>query len=193
MDNKILLINDFAQKEDILQLNSIYESSKMPVEANKCLEDNTSYYCFMHLNNSIFQKWAEKIVDLTQISMQMSDGGISVMCNKNIHYHADCEEPVEGTKILGIPSISEGFNLQKNLEDVAWKHNHCHRRIYSTVIYLNTIENGGCTILPQHNLAVNPVEGRLLGFPSNRDYVHGVESVPNVIRLAALLWFEPVY
>lgn len=45
-------------------------------------------------------------------------------------------------------------------------------RLFSIVIYLNTVEVGGETGFPRHGVAVSPVQGRAVVFPSNFIYEH---------------------
>jgi hypothetical protein len=45
-------------------------------------------------------------------------------------------------------------------------------RLLSIVIYLNTVDVGGETGFPRHEVAVSPVQGRAVVFPSNFIYEH---------------------
>lgn len=45
-------------------------------------------------------------------------------------------------------------------------------RIFSCVLYLNTIESGGETFFPKFNFGVQPVFGDIVFFPANYAYLH---------------------
>ena len=45
-------------------------------------------------------------------------------------------------------------------------------RILGVVMYLNTVQEGGATRLDLHDAEVSPVEGRVLLFPSNYNFIH---------------------
>lgn len=61
-------------------------------------------------------------------------------------------------------------------------------RIISCVVYLNTVNNGGRTIFPYLDTAVNAVEGRAVVFPSNFIYAHEAETPQSNIKYAAAFW-----
>ena len=45
-------------------------------------------------------------------------------------------------------------------------------RVLAVIMYLNTVEEGGGTDFPMHNLTVNAVRGRIAIFPTNFNYPH---------------------
>lgn len=61
-------------------------------------------------------------------------------------------------------------------------------RLVSAVLYLNTVHDGGRTIFPHFNLAVEALEGRVVIFPSNFIYMHEAESPKSNIKYAASYW-----
>ena len=61
-------------------------------------------------------------------------------------------------------------------------------RIISCVVYLNTVNNGGRTIFPYLDTAVDAVEGRAVVFPSNFIYAHEAEAPQSNIKYAAAFW-----
>jgi hypothetical protein len=106
-------------------------------------------------------------------------------------YHADSEIPkYESDQFLGIPSEKSpnlGFIKPVNNEWIPSINPH---RAYSTVIYLEDEFEGGETIFPIKNLEVKPKIGKMLGFPSSRDYIHGAKDVVGASRLTLNIWYR---
>lgn len=65
-----------------------------------------------------------------------------------------------------------------------------HKRDFSAVLYLNTVEEGGDTVFNYFGAGVNPVEGRIVFFPANYVYLH--EALPPVSedKFAVVTWFQ---
>lgn len=64
-------------------------------------------------------------------------------------------------------------------------------RVFSAVLYLNDVEEGGETHFVEYDLSVKPKAGRLIFFPSN--YVAAHEARPPVSndKFAVVTWFNP--
>jgi hypothetical protein len=65
-------------------------------------------------------------------------------------------------------------------------------RIFSAVLYLNDVEEGGETRFTKFNIAVKPKQGRLLMFPSNYAYEHEALPPQSEEKFAVVTWFTPV-
>lgn len=63
-------------------------------------------------------------------------------------------------------------------------------RQLSIIIYLNDIENGGCTVFPFYNLQVKPKKGRILIFPSFFCYTHYAEKPESESKFAIVTWIH---
>lgn len=65
-----------------------------------------------------------------------------------------------------------------------------HKRDFSAVLYLNTIQEGGDTVFNYFGAGVQPVEGRIVFFPANYVYMH--EALPPVSedKFAVVTWFQ---
>lgn len=183
----ILSIENFASKEEITDLLDIYTSSHNKAEAERCLECNKPYYHFLYAEHELFKKYTDMIRDLHSLDLQLSYSGISIMVNTSLKYHADNCNPKDDT-LLGTPSNGERYGLTE-IDDIAWVPNHCHTRVLTGILYLNTLDNYGATVFPQHNTKIYPAEGTLLTFPCDNNYIHGVENTGKNIRLASLLWY----
>lgn len=64
-------------------------------------------------------------------------------------------------------------------------------RVFSSVLYLNDVECGGETYFDKFDIAVNPVPGRLLMFPSNFAYSHGAKIPESGDKYSIVTWFTP--
>lgn len=64
-------------------------------------------------------------------------------------------------------------------------------RIFSAVLYLNDVEVGGETYFDKFDIAVKPVAGRLLMFPSNFAYSHGAKIPESGDKYCIVTWFTP--
>ena len=82
------------------------------------------------------------------------------------------------------PLSDEGFRLKKYLSDGS-EHHAYHsdtsherkgdttpRRIIAVLLYLNTVHEGGETVFINQNIAVQPVVGRIVMFPTSYTFVH---------------------
>lgn len=73
-----------------------------------------------------------------------------------------------------------GFQVQKYVRNVGFFRPHIDSfpsadnvcRVLSVIIYLNTVEQGGETVFPLHEIAVKPVAGRIVVFPSLLTHPH---------------------
>jgi predicted 2-oxoglutarate/Fe(II)-dependent dioxygenase YbiX len=65
-------------------------------------------------------------------------------------------------------------------------------RIFSSLLYLNDVEEGGETRFTRFDVSVKPKAGRLVMFPSNYAYEH--EALPPISneKFAVVTWFTPV-
>lgn len=63
-------------------------------------------------------------------------------------------------------------------------------RIFSAVLYLNTVEEGGETYFDKFDISVSPREGRLLLFPSNFAYTHEAKPPKSNDKFAIVTWFD---
>ena len=64
-------------------------------------------------------------------------------------------------------------------------------RVVSAVAYLNTVEEGGRTVFPHMDIAVEAVEGRVVIFPSDYVYAHEAEAPKSNTKYAAAFWAVP--
>jgi len=62
-------------------------------------------------------------------------------------------------------------------------------REVSGVLYLNDNYEGGETFFPNQNVNIKPETGKLILFPSNLDYPHGVKTVHGADRFTMPIWF----
>lgn len=184
----ISVIDDFASAEEVADLLDIYTSSHNKAEAERCLECNKPYYHFLYAEHELFKKYTNAIEELHDTKLQLSYCGISIMVNTALKYHADNCSP-EDDRLLGTPSDSDARHGLSDIDGVAWIPNHCHTRILTGVLYLNTLPSLGATVFPQHDTKIYPTKGTLLTFPCDNNYIHGVENTGKNIRLASLLWY----
>jgi hypothetical protein len=64
-------------------------------------------------------------------------------------------------------------------------------RIFSSVLYLNNVDEGGETYFNKFDLSVKPRAGRLLMFPSNFAYVHEAKIPKSNEKNVIVTWFTP--
>jgi hypothetical protein len=66
------------------------------------------------------------------------------------------------------------------------------QRIFSAVLYLNDVENGGETYFNSFDVSVSPKAGRLVMFPANFVYKHEARTPKSNDKFALVTWFNPV-
>lgn len=66
------------------------------------------------------------------------------------------------------------------------------QRIFSGLLYLNDVEDGGETYFDKFNVAVKPKAGRLALFPANFMYTHEARTPKSNDKFALVTWFNPV-
>lgn len=71
---------------------------------------------------------------------------------------------------------------------IIWRKN--MDRDLSTILYLNDDFEGGNLIFPDFNLSLKPEPGLFICFPSNYNYVHGVEPVLKGTRYSIVSWMR---
>lgn len=63
-------------------------------------------------------------------------------------------------------------------------------RIFSSVLYLNDVEEGGETEFPLFGKKIEPREGRLVMFPASFSYIHEALAPISNDKWAAVTWFQ---
>jgi hypothetical protein len=67
------------------------------------------------------------------------------------------------------------------------------QRIFSAVLYLNDVEDGGETYFNSFDVSVSPKAGRLTIFPANFIYKHEARTPKSNDKFALVTWFNPVF
>lgn len=67
-----------------------------------------------------------------------------------------------------------------------------HLRIFSGLLYLNDVEEGGETYFENFDVSVQPKEGRLALFPADYVYLHEAKTPKSGEKFALVTWFNPV-
>jgi hypothetical protein len=117
------------------------------------------------------------------------------LTNKSYAFHADNSFPLnEETRDLGVPSIKDNdFSTYIDRSKMEWTAGAYPLRYYSTILFLNSNFAGGEEVFPQHELEILPRQGRLIVFPSTKEYVHGVRKATNGTRYALYTWYHKVF
>lgn len=63
-------------------------------------------------------------------------------------------------------------------------------RIFSAVLYLNDVEDGGETYFRKFDVGVKPKKNRLVIFPANYAYVHEARRTTNSDKFVVVTWFN---
>lgn len=66
------------------------------------------------------------------------------------------------------------------------------QRIFSGLLYLNDVEDGGETYFHNFNLSIKPKAGRLALFPANYVYLHEAKTPKSNDKFTLVTWFTPV-
>jgi hypothetical protein len=67
------------------------------------------------------------------------------------------------------------------------------QRIFSAVLYLNDVEDGGETYFNSFDVSVSPKAGRLTIFPANFMYKHEARTPKSNDKFALVTWFNPIF
>ena len=67
------------------------------------------------------------------------------------------------------------------------------QRVFSAVLYLNDVKEGGETYFNRFDASVKPKAGRLAVFPANYVYMHEARPLPNEDKYVIVTWFVPVF
>ena len=66
------------------------------------------------------------------------------------------------------------------------------QRIFSALLYLNDVEEGGETYFNKFDISVKPKAGRLALFPANFIYTHEARTPKSNDKFALVTWFNPI-
>lgn len=61
-------------------------------------------------------------------------------------------------------------------------------RVFSAVVYLNTVTSGGATSFVHYGYRVEPIAGRMVMFPANYLFAHAGEAPTTDIKYSAAIW-----
>jgi len=67
------------------------------------------------------------------------------------------------------------------------------QRVFSAILYLNDVEDGGETYFNNFNVSVSPKAGRLTIFPADFIYKHEARTPKSDDKFALVTWFNPVF
>lgn len=67
------------------------------------------------------------------------------------------------------------------------------QRIFSAVLYLNDVSEGGETYFNKFDISVSPKAGRLVIFPANFMYTHEARTPKSNDKFALVTWFNPIF
>lgn len=140
---------------------------------------------------SFFQKILTKHFQLLNDKVEVRNWEIDYIGfayqTKGFPYHADAVWPEkEPDRQLGEPSHDhDGYTHYKG----DWVGNYVSERIFTTVLYLNTV-GGGETHFPDLDVTIQPNKKRIAGFHCDEQHVHGVMPVTSGIRKALILWYK---
>lgn len=102
-------------------------------------------------------------------------------------YHADSVWPSnESDRYMGDPSHDHNNFIDYQGD---WIPNYVPTRLFTTVLYLNTVE-GGETDFPSLNLRLKPEPKKIVGFHCDEKHVHGVMPTTKGVRKAFIIWYE---
>jgi len=68
-----------------------------------------------------------------------------------------------------------------------WSQDSSTRQV-SVIIYLNDVEEGGCTVFPYYKMSVKPKKGTVLMFPSFYTYTHHAEAPISGKKYIVVTW-----
>lgn len=66
------------------------------------------------------------------------------------------------------------------------------QRIFSAVLYLNDVKEGGETYFNRLDVSISPKAGRLIVFPANYVYTHEARTPKSNDKFALVTWFNPI-
>jgi hypothetical protein len=66
------------------------------------------------------------------------------------------------------------------------------QRIFSCILYLNDVEDGGETYFNKFDISIKPKSGRMVLFPANFVYTHEAKTPKSNDKFAIVTWFNPV-
>lgn len=70
-----------------------------------------------------------------------------------------------------------------------WSQDSSTRQV-SVILYLNDVEEGGCTVFPYYNMSVKPKKGSILMFPSFYTYTHHAEPPISNPKYIMVTWIH---
>lgn len=70
-----------------------------------------------------------------------------------------------------------------------WSQDSATRQV-SVIIYLNDVEDGGCTVFPHYDMSVKPKKGLVLLFPSFFMYTHRAEPPKSGPKYVVVTWLH---
>ena len=92
---------------------------------------------------------------------------------------------MESAQILHYP-CGEGF-YKPHVDDEPGSH-----RIFSALLYLNDVEDGGETYFNKFDISIKPKAGTLALFPANYIYIHEARTPKSNDKFVIVAWFNPV-
>ena len=70
-----------------------------------------------------------------------------------------------------------------------WSQDSSTRQV-SLILYLNDVDDGGCTVFPYYDISVKPKKGTVLMFPSFYTYTHHAEAPKSGPKYVVVSWIH---
>lgn len=101
-----------------------------------------------------------------------------------LHFCSQLEKP---NIILYVPSETKRETFHNHSDN--WSTDSSTRQV-SIILYLNDVEEGGCTTFPYYDISVKPKKGSVLMFPSFYTYTHHGEAPKSGPKYIAVTWMH---
>lgn len=153
--------NDWEDAQVYDEYGQVSENSDL--RKNRLLFTNPSFR-----NDVFWWDLAKRVWEYGNEYGKLHDVGFSNMENPQIlHYGA-----------------SDGY-YHKHSDDAGYS------RVFSTVLYLNDVEEGGGTYFNNFDITIKPEAGKIVFFPANFAYAHEAIMPKSNDKFSLVTWFNP--
>jgi hypothetical protein len=110
--------------------------------------------------------------------------------NKAVWHELDKYAKDAGTGFRAVEDVSVNRYEPGQFYGIHTDYGYGSHRVISALVYLNTVDDGGETYFDKFDLAIKPVAGRLLIFPSNYLFSHEARATVDSVKVSAAYWAQ---
>lgn len=191
LDEDVLVVRDFAQPEEVLGLNEVFDAAIAAHEA----DTSSLYVRTMYARTEVPAKGIVRTLGGSESQIIATMRSRIVSITRDCFAAPDIPDVLPEWTVFSQMRAGDSMPLHADAEKQTldgWEENHTPWRTHVGLLYLNSAGvdfRGGELVLPEIGRTILPSSGLYVSFPSARKHQHQVTTIESGARLSFVVWF----